>query len=212
MSAVDELDRHRPLVAILRGVRPGEVEAIGEALAETGIGIVEVPLNSPDPFASIERLARRLAGRALVGAGTVLAVADVARVHDAGGRLVVSPDCKPAVIRATVERGMASLPGTFTPTEAFAALDAGAHGLKLFPASLIGPAGVKAVRAVLPEETRVYAVGGVDETNLGEWLAAGATGFGVGSALYRPGMTAAEVGERARAFVGAYDAIQDAAV
>ena len=199
------LEGHRPLVAILRGVRPDEVEAIGDALVAAGIGAIEVPLNSPEPLASISRLARRLPD-ALVGAGTVLTRGEVEEVSEAGGRLVVSPNMEPSVIAHARGLGMVSLPGVFTPTEAFAALRAGADGLKLFPASLLGPAGVKAVRAVLPPATQVYAVGGVEVGNMAEWLAAGTDGFGIGSALFKPGMGAAEVGERAAAFVAAYDA------
>ena len=201
MSLLD----HRPIVAILRGVRPDEVEAIGDALTDAGIGIVEVPLNSPSPFDSIARLASRLAGRAVVGAGTVLTRGEVEQVNEAGGSLVVSPNCEPEVIAHAKSLGMISLPGVFTPTEAFAALRAGADGLKFFPSSLHGPDGIKAIRAVLPEGTKVYAVGGVDAGNMGDWLAVGTDGFGIGSALYKPGIDAAQVGERARGFVAAYD-------
>ena len=199
------MEDHRPIVAILRGVRPDEVEAIGEALVSAGVGIVEVPLNSPDPFASISKLASALAGRAIVGAGTVLTRGEVEQVNEAGGSLVVSPNCEPEVIAHTRSFGMTSLPGVFTPTEAFAALRAGADGLKFFPSSLHGPDGIKAVRAVLPEGTKVYAVGGVDASNIADWLPA-VDGFGIGSALFKPGMSAREVGERAQAFVAAYDA------
>ena len=199
-------DDHRPIVAILRGVRPEEVEAIGDALVEAGIGIVEVPLNSPSPFDSIARLASRLAGRAVVGAGTVLTRGEVEQVNEAGGALVVSPNCEPDVIAHTKALGLTSLPGVFTPTEAFAALRAGADGLKFFPSSLHGPDGIRAIRAVLPQGTKVYAVGGVDVGNIGEWRSAGADGYGIGSALFRPGMAADEVGEKARTFVAAYDA------
>lgn len=198
------LEGHRPLVAILRGVRPDEVEAIGDALVAAGIGVMEVPLNSPEPLDSIARLAGRFPD-ALVGAGTVLTRGEVEEVSEAGGRLIVSPNMEPPVIAHARTLGMVSLPGVFTPTEAFAALRAGADGLKLFPASLIGPDGVRAVRAVLPPATRVYAVGGVDVGNIARWIAAGADGFGIGSALFKPGMGADEVGERARAFVAAFD-------
>lgn len=196
---------HRPLVAILRGVTPDTVADIGAALIEEGFGIVEVPLNSPDALGSIGILADRFGDRAVIGAGTVLTPREADAVADAGGRLVVSPDCKPAVIEATRARGMVSLPGVFTPTECFAALDAGAHGLKFFPASLHGPDGVKAIRAVLPAGTPVYAVGGVALDTIGDWLAAGAAGFGIGSNVFKPGWSAREVGEKARAFVAAFD-------
>jgi 2-dehydro-3-deoxyphosphogalactonate aldolase len=196
----------RALIAILRGVTPGEVPAIAAALLAAGIDRIEVPLNSPDPYASLRRLADGFGDRALVGAGTVLTVEQVARVADAGGRLVVSPNADPAVIRATRERGMQSFPGVMTPTECFAALAAGADGLKLFPAALVGPAGLKAIRAVLPPGTPVYAVGGAGPENFAEWRRAGAVGFGIGTALYTPGMGAAEVAARAAAIVAAFDA------
>ena len=193
-----------PLVAILRGVRPDEVEEIGEALV--GFVIIEVPLNSPDPLESIARLARRLEGRAVVGAGTVLSEADVAAVIGAGGAMIVSPNTNPAVIAAAARAGAASLPGFFTPSEGFAALEAGATALKLFPAEGASPVFLKAMRAVFPRATRVLAVGGITPEGMGPWLAAGAAGFGLGSALYAPGMTASEVGNRARAFVTALQA------
>jgi 2-dehydro-3-deoxyphosphogalactonate aldolase len=196
----------RALIAILRGVRPDEVETIADALLEAGIDRIEVPLNSPDPLDSIARLARRHGDTALIGAGTVLTVQDVRGVREAGGRLVVSPDCNPEVIAATKAAGMQSWPGVMTPTECFAALRAGADGLKLFPASLVGPDGVKAIRAVLPETTELYAVGGAGPGNMAAWRRAGITGFGIGSALYRPGDSAAEVAAKAKAVVGAYDA------
>lgn len=196
----------RKIIAILRGVTPAEAVGIGEALVGAGIETIEVPLNSPDPFDSIAALARALDGRARIGAGTVLSVADVARVAAAGGTLVVSPDANPEVIAATTARGMASYPGVMTPTEAFSALRAGATGLKFFPASLIGPDGLKAIRAVLPRGTECWAVGGAGPSNFGLWFAAGATGFGIGTALYTPGLGAADVGARAAAIVAAYDA------
>lgn len=195
-----------PLVAILRGVRPDEVESIGEALVDAGFTLVEVPLNSPDPFASIAALARRIGDRAMVGAGTVLTVDDVARVGDAGGRMVISPNTNVDVIAATARAGMASLPGYFTPSEAFAALAAGASALKLFPAEAASPAVLKAQRAVLPKHVPVLVVGGVSPDTMGPWRAAGADGFGLGSALYKAGATAAQVGEAARAFVAAWRA------
>jgi 2-dehydro-3-deoxyphosphogalactonate aldolase len=192
-----------PLVAILRGVRPDEVEAIGEAVHGAGIRMIEVPLNSPEPLESVRRLAARFGDRALVGAGTVLTPTAVADVKAAGGRLVVSPSTKPAVISATAEAGMISLPGYFTPSEAFAALDAGAHGLKLFPAEGAAPEVLKAQRAVLPKEVPVLVVGGVSPDNMASWTAAGADGFGLGSGLYKPGQSPEETGEKARAYVAA---------
>jgi 2-dehydro-3-deoxyphosphogalactonate aldolase len=189
------------LVAIIRGVTPEEVEAIGEALVAAGIRIVEVPLNSPSPFASIERLARRFGDEALIGAGTVLDPADVARVRDAGGRLIVSPNTKAAVIAATAQAGLVSTPGYFTPSEAFIALEAGAHGLKLFPAEGASPAVVKAQRAVLPKDVPLLVVGGVRPDNMRPWLDSGADGFGLGSGLYKPGQSAADTADRAGAYV-----------
>lgn len=189
-----------PLVAILRGVRPDEVEAIADAIVEAGFAMIEVPLNSPDPIESISRLARRYGPDILIGAGTVLSVADVAAVGAAGGRLIVAPNSNVDVIAAAVSDGMICLPGYFTPTEAFAALAAGATGLKLFPADAASPALAKAHRAVLPRTTPLLAVGGVTLDNLGDWAAAGANGAGLGSTLYTAGATAAEVGTRAQAF------------
>jgi 2-dehydro-3-deoxyphosphogalactonate aldolase len=192
-----------PLVAILRGVEPDEVEAIGEALVAAGIRIVEVPLNSPRPLDSIARLARRLDGRALVGAGTVLGPAEVGEVAAAGGGLIVSPNTDLAVIRAAVGAGLVSMPGYFTPSEAFAALAAGAHALKLFPAEAAPPAVMKAQRAVLPASALLLAVGGITPDKIAPYRAAGADGFGLGGSLYRPGRSAEEVGARAAAFVAA---------
>lgn len=192
-----------PLIAIIRGVRPDEAEAIGEALVEGGIRIIEVPLNSPDPLASIERLAARLGERALIGAGTVLTVEDVGRVADAGGRIVVSPNTDAAVIAATVRAGLVSAPGYFTPSEAFAALAAGAHCLKLFPAEAAAPAVVKAQRAVLPAAVPLVVVGGITPDRMAAYLAAGADGFGLGGAIYRPGQGPAQVLAQAKAFVAA---------
>jgi 2-dehydro-3-deoxyphosphogalactonate aldolase len=190
-----------PLVAIIRGVTPGEAEAIGEAIFEAGIRIIEVPLNSPDPFASIERLARRFGGTALIGAGTVLEAGDVERVSDSGGRLIVSPNGFPPVIEAAAAAGLVSLPGFFTPSEAFAALRCGATGLKLFPAEGAAPAVVKALRAVLPKDVPLLVVGGVGPGNMQPWLDAGAQGFGLGSGLYKPGEPAQETAAKARAYV-----------
>lgn len=192
-----------PIVAILRGIRPDEVEGIGEALIGAGIRIIEIPLNSPDPLQSIARLAEHCADRALVGAGTILSVGQVADVAAAGGRLAVSPNSNPAVIAAARAEGMVSVPGYFTPTEAFAAIEAGAHALKLFPAEAATPALVKAQRAVLPSEFPLLIVGGVTADTVGAWMTAGANGFGLGGALYRPGYSAKQVGENAAAFVSA---------
>ena len=190
-----------PLVAIIRGVTPEEAEAIGAAIYEAGIRIIEVPLNSPDPLASIERLARSLGDRALVGAGTVLEPDDVARVRDAGGGVIVSPNTSPPVIEATARAGLVSLPGYFTPSEAFAALQAGAHGLKLFPAEGASPAVVKAQKAVLPRHVPLLVVGGVKPDTMRPWIEAGAQGFGLGGGLYQPGQSAEETGRKARAYV-----------
>jgi 2-dehydro-3-deoxyphosphogalactonate aldolase len=192
---------HRPLVAILRGVRPDEVEAVGDTLADAGFTLIEVPLNSPDPLDSIARLSRRLNGRAVVGAGTVLSVADVEDVRRAGGRLIVSPNTDPAVIRASRDAGLWSLPGFFTPTEAFAAIAAGASAIKLFPAEGSSPSVLKAMKAVLPRDVPVLAVGGVTPDSMADWIAAGAAGFGIGSALYRPGIASPELATRAKAFL-----------
>ncbi|WP_127104464.1 2-dehydro-3-deoxy-6-phosphogalactonate aldolase [Pararhodobacter zhoushanensis] len=197
----------RKIVAILRGVTPDAVEGIAGELLDAGIEIIEVPLNSPEALRSVALLATRFGERALIGAGTVLTPEDVAAVQAAGGRLVVSPDTNPEVIRATKAAGMRSYPGVMTPSECFAALRAGADGLKLFPGSLIGPAGLKAIRAVLPAGTQVLAVGGAGAENFAQWKAAGADGFGIGTALYRPGDDAATVATRARAIVQAYDAV-----
>lgn len=193
-----------PLIAILRGVRPAEVVEIGAALIDAGFTLIEVPLNSPDPLVSIERLAGRFGDVALLGAGTVLRAEDVGRVHAAGGRMIVSPNTDSAVIGATAAAGMASLPGYLTPSEAFMALAAGATALKLFPAEAASPVALKAQRAVLPKEVRLLAVGGISPTTMVPWIAAGANGFGLGSALYAPGSSAADVGTAARAFVAAW--------
>jgi 2-dehydro-3-deoxyphosphogalactonate aldolase len=197
----------RNIVAILRGVTPDAVEGIAGELLDAGIEIIEVPLNSPEALRSVALLAARFGDRALIGAGTVLTPEDVAAVQAAGGRLVVSPDTNPEVIRATKAARMRSYPGVMTPSDCFAALRAGADGLKLFPGTLIGPAGLKAIRAVLPAGTEVLAVGGAGAENFAQWKAAGADGFGIGTALYRPGDDAATVATRARALVSAYDAV-----
>jgi len=187
-----------PLVAILRGVRPEEVEAIGDVLLDAGFAIIEVPLNSPDPIESIRRLAARCGARALVGAGTVLDPADCARIAAAGGRLVVTPHADPDVVRAAKAAGMLAVPGFMTPGEAFALLRAGADGLKLFPAEAASPAVVKALLAVLPAGTAILPVGGIEAGNMGPWRAVGAAGFGIGSAIYKPGDSAATVADKAR--------------
>jgi len=195
----------RPLVAILRGVRPDEVEGIGDALVEAGIAMIEVPLNSPDPMRSIERLAKRFGETCFIGAGTVLSAADCARVADAGGKLMVSPNIDLDVLATARQRGMISLPGVFSPTEALKAQRAGASALKFFPASVLGPSGIAAIRAVLPEDTVVVAVGGVSHTNFASYIAAGVRTFGLGSSLYKPGMNAADVAAAANVSVRAYD-------
>ena len=192
-----------PIVAILRGVKPDEIDAIGDALVEAGVTVIEVPLNSPQPFASIERLAERHGARALVGAGTVLEAADVARVKEAGGQLVVAPNFDADVVRAARAAGLASLPGVMTPSEGFAALKAGADGLKLFPAEIIPPAVFKAWRPVFAPDTLLLAVGGVGVDNFRSYAEAGASGYGIGSALYKPGRPAAEIGKLARALFAA---------
>jgi 2-dehydro-3-deoxyphosphogalactonate aldolase len=191
-----------PLVAILRGLRPQEAIPVGEALVDSGFKLIEVPLNSPEPLLSIAALARRFPG-ALVGAGTVLEPDQVRAVHAVGGRLVVAPNFNPEVVRAALRLDMICLPGVLTATEAFAALEAGATGLKLFPAEMIPPAAVKALRAVLPAQCLLLPVGGISTANLQSYQAAGADGCGIGSALYRPGMSVAEVRSKAHDFVAA---------
>jgi len=190
-----------PVVAILRGVKPGEIDAVGDALVEAGIIVIEVPLNSPDPFDSIGRLARRHGARALIGAGTVLETPDIARVKDAGGQLIVAPNFDADVVRATKAAGLVALPGVMTPSEGFAALKAGADGLKLFPAEIIPPAVFKAWRAVFPPDCLLLAVGGIGADNLKIYAQAGTSGYGIGSALYKPGRSPAEIAPLARALV-----------
>jgi 2-dehydro-3-deoxyphosphogalactonate aldolase len=206
MSVVPGLLSRFPLVAILRGVKPDEVETIGDVLLAEGFDIIEVPLNSPDPLRSIERLARRFGDRALVGAGTVIRVTDVLEVSHAGGRLIVMPHGDVAVVREARRLALAAIPGFVTPTEAFALIAAGADALKLFPAEGSSPVALKAMRAVLPASMPIFPVGGIDERAFGPWLAAGASGFGLGSSLYKPGYTVAQVSERARTLKEAWHA------
>jgi 2-dehydro-3-deoxyphosphogalactonate aldolase len=192
-----------PLVAIVRGIRPEEAEAVGDALFGSGIRIIEVPLNSPDPLHSIALLAKRFGREATIGAGTVLNPADIERIADVGGTIIVSPHADTEVIAATAAAGLVSAPGYFTPTEAFAALAAGAHALKLFPAEAAGPAVLKAQRAVLPKDVPILMVGGITPENMRGYTDAGANGFGLGSGLYSPGRPAADVAARARGYVAA---------
>ncbi len=188
-----------PLIAILRGLTPGEAVPVGAALQSAGFGLWEVPLNSPEPLESIAAM-REAYPHVLVGAGTVLTPQQVRDVHAAGGQLIISPNCNPAVIDEAVKLGLISLPGVFTPTEAFMALEHGAHGLKIFPAELASPAVIKALLAVLPKGSNIYPVGGIAPDNMAPWLQAGAAGFGIGSALFKPGKTAAQVRVDAMAF------------
>jgi 2-dehydro-3-deoxyphosphogalactonate aldolase len=190
-----------PLIAIIRGVTPDEVEAIGEAIFQGGIRIIEVPLNSPDPLNSIERLATKFGDRMLVGGGTVFTPADVGDIQAIGGRLIVSPHTNPNVIRATTQAGLVSCPGYFTPTEAFAALDAGATALKLFPAEGASTAVLQAQMAVIPRDVPMIMVGGIKPDNMQPWIDAGAAGFGLGGGLYKPGQSPAETLDKARAYV-----------
>ncbi|MGN6366299.1 2-dehydro-3-deoxy-6-phosphogalactonate aldolase [Asticcacaulis taihuensis] len=197
-----------PLVAILRGLRPSEALDIGEVLVEAGFRIVEVPLNSPDPFDSIKLLAQSLSKRAIVGAGTVLNVPDVETLHAVGGQICISPNANPDVIRRAKALGLISFPAFFTPTEAFSAIDAGADAIKLFPAELAGTTGLKAMKAVLPKTIPVFPVGGVNPDNMKDFIEAGAAGFGIGSGVFKPGDTPEIVYKKARAFVEGWEAIQ----
>lgn len=202
LSLTDAMSR-LPLLAILRGIPPEEAEAVTDALIASGFAIIEVPLNSPDPYSSIEMLAKKYGDRAIIGAGTVLRPSEVERVKAAGGTIIVSPNFSEKVVDATKKAGLISVPGVFTPTEAFAALEAGADALKIFPGDAISPKVVKALRAVLPAETQLVVTGGVGADNLGEFLNAGANGAGIGSALYKPGKSLADVTADAGRFAAA---------
>lgn len=202
----------RNLIAILRGITPSEVLAVSQALLDAGITRIEVPLNSPDPLSSIALMAQEFGDKVQIGAGTVITVKSVQDVFKVGGTLIVSPNCDPDVIRETKALGMESWPGVMTPTECFSALQSGADGLKLFPANLIGVEGVKAIRTILPTYCLVFAVGGVKPTNLAQWIQAGVNGFGIGTSLYTPGMSIAEISNCAAKLVMSYDSAVFASV
>jgi 2-dehydro-3-deoxyphosphogalactonate aldolase len=206
--AVDTVDMRAwmercPLIAILRGIKPAEAEVIGDALEEAGVRIVEVPLNSPDPLQSINRLARAFGDRMLVGAGTLTDATQVAQVVDAGGKLIVTPHAELSVVRAAKDAGLFAVPGFFNPTEAFALLKAGADAIKLFPAEVLGPPMLKALKAVLPKDTLVVPVGGINDKSIPQWIAAGANGFGAGSSIYMPGDDAYTVSQKAKRLLDA---------
>jgi len=207
--AVDTIDirawmERCPLIAILRGIKPVEAESIGDALEEAGVRILEVPLNSPDPLQSIATLARAFGDRMLVGAGTLTEAAQVTQVADAGGKLIVTPHAELSVVRAAKEAGLFAVPGFFNPTEAFALLKAGADAIKLFPAEVLGPPMLKALKAVLPKGTLVVPVGGISEKSIPQWIAAGANGFGAGSSIYVPGDDAKTVLQKAKQLLDAF--------
>ena len=206
MSHVPFPTMKRPLVAILRGIKPDEAQAVVGVLLESGFTAIEIPLNSPDPFRSIELAAKMAPADVLIGAGTVLSADAVEQLHDVGGRLVVTPNTDPDVIARARARGMVTMPGVFTATEALLAAKCGASSLKFFPASALGPSGITAIRAVLPADLTIAAVGGVSDKNFADYTRAGIFAFGLGTSLYKPGMTAAEVKERAKATIDAYDA------
>ena len=206
MSHVPFPTMKRPLVAILRGIKPDEAQAVVGVLLESGFTAIEIPLNSPDPFRSIELVAKMAPADVLIGAGTVLSADAVEQLHDVGGRLVVTPNTDPDVIARARARGMVTMPGVFTATEALLAAKCGASSLKFFPASALGPLGITAIRAVLPADLTIAAVGGVSDKNFADYTRAGIFAFGLGTSLYKPGMTAAEVKERAKATIDAYDA------
>jgi 2-dehydro-3-deoxyphosphogalactonate aldolase len=198
----------RNIIAILRGITPDEALEVAAVLIDAGVTKIEVPLNSPDPISSIARMQKQFGEEALIGAGTVISVSQVAQVAATGARLIVSPNNDPSVIRATKAANMQSFPGIMTPTEVFSALASGADGLKLFPGEVIGPAGLKAMRAVIPQEVPLFAVGGVSAQNMGDWIRSGAAGFGIGSAIYKPGDSTAVIARKAREIVDAWDAVQ----
>ncbi|MDL2408328.1 2-dehydro-3-deoxy-6-phosphogalactonate aldolase [Rhizobium calliandrae] len=196
----------RPLIAILRGIKPEETADILGALIDAGLTAIEIPLNSPEPFRSIEIAAKMAPADCLIGAGTVLTVEDVDRLDAVGGKLLVTPNVEPAVISRARDKGMVTMPGVFTATEALSAAAAGATGLKFFPAGVLGASGITAIRAVLPPELVIAAVGGVSDKNFADYTKAGILAFGLGTSLYKPGMTTAEVAERAKVTIYAYDA------